>query len=322
MKKRLRILALLVVALAVIVALGPRASVDLTMRPVTVPGDLDGYLAEAEARFADLRPGVEKTIVWADPATKQRTPVSIVYLHGFSATRRETHPLCDTLAARLSANLFYTRLTGHGRSDEAMAEASANDWLHDGYEALVIGRRLGDRVVLVGTSTGATLATWLATQPDALDNLLAFVLISPNFAPKDPDAQKLLWPWGKTLARLLVGPYFQWEPRNDDQARYWTTRYPTEVLVTMMGLVDLVEQADLGTIRSPTLVIYSPDDQVVDPERIAARYPEIGASYKRLVPLKAVGDSMNHVLAGAILSPENTEPVAALMLEFLAPLLD
>ena len=322
MKKLLRFLALLLVTLGVVFALGPRASVDLIRHPVTLPDDLDGYLAASEARFADLRPGVEKTIVWADSATKHRTPLSIVYLHGFSATRRETHPLCDTLAARLGANLFYTRLRGHGRTDEAMAEASANDWIHDGYEALAVGRRLGDRVILVGTSTGATLATWLAAQPEAVDSLLAFMMISPNFAPKEPDAQKLLWPWGKTLARLLVGPYFEWEPRNDEQARYWTTRYPTEVLVTMMSLVDLVDRADLAAIQSPVLVIYSPDDQVVDPERIAARYPEIGASYKRLVPLEAVGDSMSHVLAGAILSPESTEPVAALMLDFLAPLLE
>ena len=60
----------------------------------------------------------------------------------------------------------------------------------------------------------------------------------------------------------------------------------------------------------------------IDPERIEARYPDIGAGYKRLVPFDSVGDASNHVLAGAILSPENTEPAAALILDFLAPLLD
>lgn len=318
MKKTLRLLALFVVSLSVVFLLGPRASVETAIRPVALPGDLDAYLAASEARFDDLRPGVEKTIVWADTAVKRQTPLALVYLHGFSATREETRPLCDTLAARLGANLVYTRLAGHGRSDDALGQASANDWLNDGYEALALGRRLGRRVILVGTSTGATLATWLAVQPDAADSLLAAVLISPNFAPKDPDAQKMLWPWGKTLARLLIGPYYQWEPRNDDQARYWTTRYPTDALVTMMGLVDLVDKADLGAIRVPVLIVYSPDDQVVDPERITARFPEVGSSYKRLVPV----DTANHVLAGAIISPQNTEPVAAMMLDFLTPLVE
>lgn len=321
MKKILLPLAAVVAMLVVVFALGPRASVEATLHPVTLPDDLDGYLAGSEARFADLRPGVEKTIVWAD-SSKRKTPVALVYLHGFSATRQETRPLCDTLAARLGANLFYTRLRGHGRSDDALAEASANDWLNDSYEALEIGRRLGKRVILVGTSTGATLGVWLGAQPEAADGLFALVLISPNFAPKDPNARLLLWPWGTALARLVVGPYRQWKPHNDEEAKSWTTRYPSEVLVTMMGLVDLVDHTDLGAIRAPALVVYSPRDEVIDARRIEARYPEIGSSIKRLVPLATAGDPSNHVLAGAILAPDNTEPVAKLILDFLTPLLD
>ncbi|MDD4273595.1 MAG: hypothetical protein PHG14_07705 [Desulfobacter postgatei] len=38
-----------------------------------------------------------------------------VYIHGFSATRKETAPLSDLVAKTLNANLFYTRLSGHGR---------------------------------------------------------------------------------------------------------------------------------------------------------------------------------------------------------------
>ncbi|GIV58500.1 MAG: hypothetical protein KatS3mg042_1413 [Rhodothermaceae bacterium] len=126
--------------------LGPRPAVEEPAGRPVLPGDLDAYLAAAEARFDDLRPGVEKAIVWADPATRSRTPLAVVYLHGFSATREETRPLCDTLAARLGANLFYTRLTGHGRTGEALAAATASDWLRDALEALAIGQRLGERV--------------------------------------------------------------------------------------------------------------------------------------------------------------------------------
>lgn len=320
MAKRIAgVLGVLLVVVLVVFLLGPRTSADETIRDLNLPDDLDTYLADAEAQFTDLRPDVDKIIVWIDSA-RQKTPLSVVYVHGFSATRQETRPFSDTLAARLGANLFYTRLTGHGRSDDAMGEATANDWLNDTVEAFRIGQRLGERVIVVGTSTGATLALWLAAQPMVKD-LAALVLISPNFAPKDPNAQMLLWPWGEQIAEGVLGPYRTWEPHNEAQGRYWTTRYPTSAVVTMMGLVDLVEHTDLGTITTPTLMIYSPNDQVIDAAKVVARFPEVGATYKRLIAIESAGDPSNHVLAGDILSPNETVLLVDSTLAFLAPLL-
>ncbi|MEZ4699208.1 MAG: alpha/beta fold hydrolase [Rhodothermales bacterium] len=306
------------IALAIAFVLGPRPDVDETIQPLDLPADLDTYLATSEARFDDIIPGAEKTIVWANPE-KARTPVSVVYLHGFSATRQETSPLSDSVAARLGANLFYTRLAGHGRSDDAMGEARINDWLNDTMEAYAIGQRLGERVVVIGTSTGGTLATWLAAQPDT-DALMAVVLISPNYGPKDKMSGLLLWPWGKQLARMVVGPYYIWEPANEQHARYWKTRHPSSALVPMMGLVDLVNRLDFGRIQTPLLVVCSPDDQVVDPIRIAEAYPRFGSSVKELVLVEEAGDPSNHVLAGAILSPRETMPTVERIVTFLAPL--
>ena len=43
---------------------------------------------------------------------------------------------------------------------------SAERWLHDGAEALSVGSRLGDKLVVIGTSTGASLLLALADHPD------------------------------------------------------------------------------------------------------------------------------------------------------------
>jgi hypothetical protein len=64
-----------------VIALGPRPEVDTNLQPPDLPdgvlrgtsrtspaaaaAELDAYLARSEARFGDLRPGTEKTIVWA-----------------------------------------------------------------------------------------------------------------------------------------------------------------------------------------------------------------------------------------------------------------
>jgi len=298
---------------------GPRPKMEQKIQMPALPADLDGYLRASEAQVGGVKPGAEKTIIWADPVNKSRTPVSIVYLHGFSATRQETRPLCDTLAARLGANLFYTRLSGHGRDGDAMSDATVNDWLNDGVEALEIGRRIGKKVIVVGTSTGGTLATWLAGWHGAKD-LLALVMLSPNFGPRDPNARVLSWPWGGLIARAIVGPYYSWEPVNAQQARYWNTRYPTHALVTMMGLVELVKTVRLEAIKTPLMVIYSENDRVISADELKLHYERFGSPVKHILSVDQTGHPSNHVLAGDILSPETTLPLADSIMAFLHPL--
>jgi hypothetical protein len=55
---------------------------------------LDSYLTEAESQFAGIGEGCEKKIVWHDNQRQQRK-LAIAYIHGFSASRMETWPLCD-----------------------------------------------------------------------------------------------------------------------------------------------------------------------------------------------------------------------------------
>ncbi|WP_339523393.1 alpha/beta hydrolase [Pseudomonas sp. EA_35y_Pfl2_R111] len=320
MKKALFYCALTLALLAVAFGLGPVPPVDIQLKPVELPADLNRYLAEAEARHPDITPGAEKTIVWAHPDQRQ-TDVAIIYLHGYSATRQETAPLSNQLAQQLGANLFYTRLNGHGRSGAAMAEASVNDWLQDSQEALQIGQRLGKQVLVIGTSTGATLATWLALQGDS-PQVLAYIMVSPNFAPKDPAATVLTWPWATQFVPLLLGPEHQWQPHNPQQARYWSHRYPAQALLPMMALVKYVREQPLEQIRTPLLTIYSNDDQVVSAAAIETAFARFGSPHKQLIALKDTQDPSHHVLAGDILSPNDTPRVQAAILAFLANLPD
>ena len=302
--------------LALVYLAGPRVAVDTTLRPIDLPTDLDAYLRQAEARRTDIVPGAEKTIIWAgEPGRK--TPFSVVYLHGFSATRQETAPLADEVAAALGANLYYARLTGHGRSSAALAEATVNDWLNDAHEALAIGRRLGERVILIGMSTGGTAAAWLAAQP-ANDDLHALVLLAPNFAPQGRQTAVLTWPWAEHIARRLIGPVRHAEPTGDDRDRYWTNDYPVKALLPMMGLVKLARRAPLERAAAPLLVIYDPQDQVVDPRYTDEAFARYGGRKERF--LVSAAPPRHHVLAGDIVSPQSTAVVRQAILDFLATL--
>jgi esterase/lipase len=306
-----------VLALVLLALLGPRVEIDETLHPVVLPGDLDAYLAESERAFPDITPEAEKTIVWAgEPG--ERTDTAVLYFHGFSATRQETSPLPEDVAAALGANLFLTRLTGHGRPGSAMAEASVNAWLNDAEEALAIGRRLGERIVLIGTSQGGTLATWAAGQPRWQEVLEALVLISPNYGPKAAGSGMLTWPWGAQLARLVIGENRTWEPVNELQATYWTVSYPSSALLPMMGLVKLVwNEVDPATITAPAFLIYSLDDVIVDANRAVERFGAFSSERKEMFEILGSADPDDHVLVGDILSPESTGPAVERIVSFV-----
>ncbi len=285
------------------------------LRDGWLPEDLDQYLAESESVFSDIVPGAEKTIIWAgEPGRKQR--YSIIYLHGFSATRQETAPLSDLVARHLGANLFYTRLTGHGRHSDALLEGSVERWLEDACEALAIGRRLGERVIVIGNSTGATLATWLAIEAVA-EAIAAFVLLSPNFGLRSRLAPILGWPLRGHLAELCVGKKRCWRPQNELHARYWSNCYPTRSLLPMIDLVKMVNGLEMADFKKPVLVACSPKDQIIDSNRVERNFKRFGSSQKKLWWFEGSQDAGQHILAGDILSPKTTETLARGIVDFV-----
>jgi pimeloyl-ACP methyl ester carboxylesterase len=312
---RKRTVTLVLLALAVLVVaflLGPRVAADTTVTfdPGSIGADPEAYLATREAQETDIRPGLQKEIVWADPVTRKKTPLAIVYIHGFSASKGEVRPLPDKVAAALGANLYYTRLTGHGEDGAAMARGSVNAWVNDYAEAIAIGRAIGDKIVVIGTSTGAGLATWASAQPGPLsDGVATIVAISPNYGLQASGSSMLLLPWGGVIAELVIGKERSFEVLNPLHGSLWTTRYPTSALLPLAALTKLAYDTPVEAIKIPVLFIFCDDDKVVRADltrEIAGRW---GAQHE-LVPVERSGDPYHHVLAGDALSPENTDVLA------------
>jgi esterase/lipase len=301
--------------LSALFILGPRVPVDARIGDIILPADLDTYLAESEATYPDIVPGAEKVIYWAE-ADKSKTPLSIVYLHGYSASRQETVPLGDNIAARLGANIYYNRFKGHGRGGEAMATATVNDWFVDTKEALEIGKRIGEKVIVLSVSTGGTTAAWLAQQP-GIEPVHCFIMISPNFAPRDGRAEILTWPWGSLSVRLMAGREYSFKPANEQQAKYWTHRYPSSVLPVMSTMVKYVRHSDLEAITKPVLFIYSIHDTVIDTGEVVKAFKRLASPEKQIHRIEEKLESGNHVLAGDILASDNTQHIESMILEFI-----
>ncbi len=304
--------------LAIAFVLGPRVAVDTTLRfdPAAIGSDPEAYLARAEAGVPDIRDGLQKEIIWADPTTRAKTPLAIVYIHGFSASKGEVRPLPDKVAAALGANLFYTRLTGHGQSGAAMADGSINAWVNDYAEAIAIGRAIGERVVVIATSTGAALATWGATRPELSDGIATMAFISPNYGVQASGAFLLTMPWGKQIAELIIGKERSFPVANELHAKWWTSRYPSSATVPMAALTDLARNAAVEKITTPALFIFSDGDKVVRPDLtrdIAARW---GAKHE-ILAVERNDDPSNHVIAGDVLSPSTTDALAQRIVDWV-----
>lgn len=284
--------------------------------PVEIGTDLDAWLAQREGVFTDITDGTEKHIFWAE-AAGDRTEFAVVYLHGFSATRQEISPVAERIAEGLGANLFATRFAGHGRSGDALAEASAADWAFDLAEAMAIARQLGNRIILVGTSTGASVATLAALDPGYAADIDAIISVSPNYAINSPQAWLLDLPFARDWVPLVAGETREWEPHNAAQARYWTTRYPSLAVFPMRTVQTAAADADFEAATVPMLVFYAAGDQVVLPAATARVIQRWGSRVDSYV-VEGADDPSQHVIAGAILSPSTTDWVIETSLTWLA----
>ncbi len=300
------VLALAVFFLGPANQFGPDAPADREAPPAIHL--LDDWLARQEAAFPDIRSGLQRQVVWHD-LPGERTPWSVVYVHGFVSSWQDTAPLAEQVAQQLGANLYLARLTGHGRTPDALGEATVQDWLADTIEAKAIGQRLGERVLFIGFSTGATLGTWLGNRAEG-EAVDAFVFLSPNYGPRDKRAEMINQPWGMRLALFLEGETFTQYAGHDAQSHAWTLVYPTRALFPMMALVKQVRHSDLSTFTAPVLVLYSERDQVVDAQEILALIPRLGSEHTTLMAVDYSEAPDQRVLAGDLRAPQATQRMA------------
>ncbi len=298
---------------------GPYEDADLTASfdDSQLDEGVDTYFATSEARYDDITPGVQKQAIWAG-APEVETAWSVLYVHGFSATAQEIRPVPDDVANALGANLILTRLAGHGRSSDAMAEGSVPAWMGDVAEGLAVARKTGDRVLVISTSTGGTLMAAAAMDEKLMQDVAGIVMISPNFGVNNPLASLLTWPAARYWLPKLAGERRSFEPANEGQATYWTTEYPSFAAMPMGALIKAVNTLDLRQTKVPALFWFSPDDQVVRPDVTVKVAQKWGGPVTVVNPvLGAQDDAFAHVIAGDILSPSQTGVTVRGILEWV-----
>ena len=279
--------------------------------------DIDSLLDSQEKILRGLRPGTEKKVLWAQ-CKGLKSITSIVFIHGFSASRVEIDPVVDLIAAELSANVYFTRLRGHGQDGKALGEATYEQLLDDTIEAIEIGKSIGDDVVLMGCSTGCSLIHIALGQDH---DIKAAIYISPNFGPKPIKGQALRIPGAKFLVPLVFGKEHSFVAKNDEYTTCWTTKYPTKALFTIKTTVLASHQVDHRTIKIPIMMWFSDEDKVVNAKWTRRIASMMGNNVTLHNPsLTDQDDPSHHGIIGDILSPSQTTIAVKKIINWLTQL--
>ena len=298
----------LVVILVAAYMLGPRVetpSLDTTLPEATADlVELEKEIAVKEQAFTNIKPGNEARIIWYD-SLPTKTEYSIVYLHGWSASAEEGSPLHREMAERYGANLYLPRLAGHGLiEDETMLDITADQVLDSAKEALAVAQQLGDKVIVMSTSTGGTLALHLAAGNSDLHSL---ILYSPNVAIYDSNAHLLAKPWGLEIARFVKGGNYHSFEADEERQKYWTTKYRLEALTHLQILIDATMLPEtFGQVKQPVFMGYyfknaDEQDTVVSVDALLEMFDQLGTPESKKVKM-AFPEAGDHVIGSPLTS--------------------
>ncbi len=314
--KILKVLLILLLLLLVGWFAGPTASFeefDAELPELSISLEqLDKYLVDKESEFNNIKPGNESRVIWVD--SSRQTEYAIVYIHGFSASPMEGAPLHQEVAKRYGMNLYLPRLSKHGIADEEiLTELTPKQLIDDAKEALVIGRKLGKKVILMSCSTGGTLVIYLmANHPD----IAAHISYSANIAIYDSKASMMTGPWGLQILKQIMGDYkiHVDDPNKQDSTvakikKYWYQKYRVDGLVAVQALIEAtMTNENLKKIDQPYFMGYyykseEAQDMTVSVEAIK-KFDSMSETPKDMKRLVAFGEAGGHVINSPLISKE------------------
>jgi esterase/lipase len=306
-----KVISLLLIFLTIIYFAGPNPDTpNYTKELPNLPAassDLENYVATNEGK-RKLKEDNQARIIWADTILKQPTEYAIVYLHGFSASQEEGDPVHENIAKKFGCNLYLARLAEHGiDTTDQLLYLTADKYWETAKEAYAIGKQLGKKVILMGTSTGATNALHLAAE---FPEVHALLLLSPNIEINNSTAWIANNPWGLQIGRYVVGSK-DFTPADTTAAyrKFWNTPYRLEAIVALQEYLETTMiRSTYKKIKQPVLMLYyykneTEQDKVVKVSAMLTMFNALQTpgNLKKSIAIPTAGD---HVLASRIKSKD------------------
>jgi len=312
-------LLIAIIAIIILYTIGPHPDAPVLAGPSwnNIPDEpqaVNAFLKAKEASNRNLKPNNEGQIVWADSAKPQKTKTVVLYIHGFSASPMEGNPLHREVAKALHANLVLARVEDHGEfpTDSTMAKATADKFYQSVENYYALAKKLGDEVIVLGTSFGGAMSLVLATKHPEMKALL---LYGPCIAIKDPSAPLLDNPWGLQLARTIMRSDFRDIPSvSPGHKNFWSLHYRLEGIVAIQNfLTNEMTDETFSNVKVPVYLSYyyqdeEHQDNVVSVQAMRDMFPKLGSKIKQEQAFPLSG---YHVITSDILGKRVDLPIQA-----------
>ena len=262
--------------------------------------NLDKTLAKQENTIEGLKPGNAAKIIWAANYEYKKSPIAMVYLHGFGASHREGEPVMSQLSQKYEANVYMARLKEHGIYRENTFEyLTPENYMASAKTAIAIGKKLGEKVIVVSTSTGSTLSLALAAEDEEIAGL---VMYSPFIGLIDERMASIIQPGAKEKYIQATGSAMRTEERPVEVAKYWSVNYHVNGYVTLIKMLkDTMTPETFQKVNCPVFMGYyykneKEQDEVVSVAAMHTMFAALGTPEK-LKQKIAFPESGNHVIA-------------------------
>ena len=211
-------------------------------------------------------------------------PPSCLALHGLGGGPYELRPVVEALH-REGSRVLSPVLPGHDGEGPVMPSSSWTEWAASAEASFDHLAAFGQPVVVVGFSTGATLALWLATRRRVARLVLLAPFLAIRFSGLIPFHPSV---YIRPFARMMPDL-----PRRSPAARDPVVRrrlhqsavFRTFSLPATLSALDLIEHVKplVPQIQTPALILQGRHDTVVAPSGAAWLVRHLGSKRKTLL---------------------------------------
>ena len=203
---------------------------------------------------------------------------SVLLVHGWTSTSYEVRKLGEFLNAS-GYTVYAPLLRGHGTRSEDLESVKWSDWLEDveiGYGKL---KKDSEKVFVVGTSIGATLAILLAAK---ISDVSGIILLATPFRLRTEMflrfMAKVFLLFGKKYYRKYYPPTFGSSGLVTRLVSYQT--YPVVSVIETFRAVREARKM-ISNVIQPCLVMQSTSDHIVHRNSLEDIFKSVNSSVKR-----------------------------------------